>query len=287
MQAEAPDGCLAALSSVDGRPSLPPSSALPGTPSETPTKQELPTHDTGECVESSAMNDQMNPTTPKVSTNKTPESHTYATVMVLFVSMLLIANVAATKLIAIGPTWAPGGANILPLVFDGGAITFPLTYILGDCLAEVYGWARARKAIILGFIVSALATGVFFLVGIAPADPSWGNQDAWVSVLGVVPRIFLGSLVGYLAGQLLNAKVLVAMKNRAKPGSLWFRLLGSTVVGEAADTILFCTIAWAFAVDFPTLVNYIIVGYLYKVGLEAILLPVTVRVIPWLKRRES
>ncbi|MDR0847520.1 MAG: queuosine precursor transporter [Propionibacteriaceae bacterium] len=232
------------------------------------------------------MKDQEQPTT-RPPEDEARDSHLYATVMVLFVSMLLIANVAATKLIALGPTWTPGGLHILPLVFDGGAVTFPLTYILGDCLAEVYGWKRARKAIILGFVVSALATAVFFLVGIAPADPSWGNQDAWMSVLGVVPRIVLGSLIGYLVGQLLNAKVLVALKNRAKPGSLWFRLLGSTVVGEAADTILFCTIAWAFAVDFPTLVNYIIVGYVYKVGLEAILLPITLRVIPWLKRREA
>jgi len=214
-------------------------------------------------------------------------SRDYDLILAGFCAMLLIANVAATKLIALGPTWAPFGIHILPLVFDGGAVTFPITYILGDCLAEVYGFAKARRAIIMGFAVSVLASGVFYLVDIAPPDPSWGRQSAWHLVLGFVPRIVLASLAGYLVGQLLNAKVLVKLRDRARPGSLWFRLIGSTVVGEAADTILFCTIAYAFVADWGTLGNYIVVGYVYKVGLEAVLLPITLHVIPWLKRREN
>ena len=216
-----------------------------------------------------------------------PPAKMYDLILAGFCAMLLIANVAATKLIALGPTWTPFGVHVLPLVFDGGAVTFPLTYILADCLAEVYGFAKARRAIIMGFVVEAIATAVFFLVDIAPPDQSWGNQPAWHSVLGLVPRIVLGSFAGYLIGQLLNAKVLVKLRDRARPGSLWFRLIGSTVVGEAADTLLFCTIAYAFLVDWGTLGNYIVVGYLYKVGLEAVLLPVTLRVIPWIKRREG
>jgi uncharacterized integral membrane protein (TIGR00697 family) len=211
----------------------------------------------------------------------------YDLVVVGFCASLLIANVAATKLIALGPAWTPGGVHVLPLVFDGGAVTFPLTYILGDCLAEVYGFARARRAIIAGFVAAGAAAAVFALVDLAPPDPSWGNQAAWHSVLGLVPRIVAGSLAGYLVGQLLNAKVLVALRDRAKPGSLWFRLISSTVVGEAADTVLFCVIAYAGIVDAGTLGNYIVVGYVYKVGLEAVLLPITIRVIAWLKRRES
>jgi uncharacterized integral membrane protein (TIGR00697 family) len=210
----------------------------------------------------------------------------YDLIIAGFCAMLLIANVAAAKLIDIGPDWAPFGVRVLPLVFDGGAVTFPLTYILGDCLAEVYGFARAKRAIIAGFVASVTASVVFLIVDLAPADPSWGNQDAWNSVLGLVPRIVLGSLAGYLVGQLLNAKVLVTLRDRAKPGSLWFRLIGSTVVGEAADTILFCTIAYIFLIDWATLANYIITGYLYKVALEALLLPITIRVIPWLKKKE-
>ena len=217
-----------------------------------------------------------------------PETPTryYDLILAGFCAMLLIANIAATKLIAVGPHWSPFGVHVLPLVFDGGAVTFPITYILGDCLAEVYGFAKARRAIVMGFVVSVIASAVFFLVDIAPPDPSWDNQAGWHSVLGLVPRIVLGSLAGYLVGQLLNAKVLVKLRDRARPGSLWFRLIGSTVVGEAADTVLFCTIAYAFLVDWGTLGNYIVVGYVYKVGLEAVLLPVTLRVIPWLKRHE-
>ena len=220
-----------------------------------------------------------------------PAPKVYDLIVAAFCALLLIANVAATKLIAIGPAWSPLGLHILPLIFDGGAVTFPLTYILGDCLAEVYGFAKARRAIVMGFVVSVTASVVFLLVDLAPPDPSWGNQTAWHSALGLVPRIVLGSLAGYFVGQLLNAKVLVKLRDRAaqagKTGSLWFRLIGSTVVGEAADTILFCTIAYAFIVDWGTLGNYIAVGYVYKVGLEAVLLPVTLRVIPWLKRREG
>ncbi|MDR0488823.1 MAG: queuosine precursor transporter [Propionibacteriaceae bacterium] len=223
--------------------------------------------------------------TSRAALRETPTG-VYDLVVAGFCALLLIANVAASKLIALGPTWTPLGIHVFPLVFDGGALTFPLTYILGDCLAEVYGFKKARRAIFMGFVVSAVAALVFFIVGVLPPDPSWGNQEAWISVMGVVLRIVIGSLVGYLVGQLLNAKILVKLRDRAKPGSLWFRLISSTVVGEAADTILFCTIAWAFIVDWGTLGNYIVVGYLYKVGLEVLLLPLTLLIIPWLKRRE-
>lgn len=228
------------------------------------------------------MSDETNRTAPA-----TAPGRVYDLVVAGFCAMLLIANLAATKLIAIGPEWTPFGIPVLPLIFDGGAVTFPLTYIMADCLAEVYGFTRARRAILMGFAVSITASLVFLVVDIAPQAPGWDNQTAWHSVMGLVPRIVLGSLAGYLAGQLLNAKVLVVLRDRARPGSLWFRLIGSTVVGEAADTILFCTIAYAFIVDWGTLGNYIAVGYVYKVGLEVVLLPVTLRVIPWLKRREG
>lgn len=215
-----------------------------------------------------------------------PAARYYDLILAGFVGLLLIANVAATKLIDIGPTWQPGGMAILPLVFDGGALTFPLTYILGDTLAEVYGFGKARRAIIMGFCASALASLVFLGVDLLPADASWGLQESWHAVLGLVPRIVLGSLAGFLVGQLLNAKVLVALRDRARPGSLWFRLIGSTVVGEAADTVLFCLIAYGGLIDWPTMGNYIITGYIYKVALEVILLPISLRVIPWVRRRE-
>jgi len=214
-------------------------------------------------------------------------SSVYDIVVALFCSFLLISNVGATKLIAIGPTWHPSGIALLPLVFDGGAILFPLTYIFGDVLAEVYGFAKARRAIVLGFAVALTASVIFMIVDAAPPAPGWENQDAWHAVLGFVPRIVIASLCGYLIGQFLNAWVLVKIKARFGTQRLWVRLLGSTIVGEAADTITFCTIAYAGLVPLSTLVNYTAVGYVYKVAVEAVLLPVTYRVIATIKRRET
>lgn len=210
----------------------------------------------------------------------------YDVVVALFVALLLISNVAAVKLIQFGPEWTPLGIPVLPIITDGGAFLFPLTYILGDVLAEVYGIKGARRAILLGFGTSILASATFLLVGAAPAAADWPNQDAYSAVLGFVPRIVLASLLGYLAGQFLNAWVLVRLKKRAPQGSLWSRLLGSTVVGEAADTTIFCVVAFAGIISGGTLLNYIVVGYLYKVIIEALFLPVTYRVIAGVKRRE-
>jgi uncharacterized integral membrane protein (TIGR00697 family) len=209
----------------------------------------------------------------------------YAVVMALFCGLLLISNVAATKLITVVdglPAWLGGG-----IFTDGGALLFPLTYILGDVLAEVYGLRQARRAIWVGFALAVLASVTFLAVGAAPPGPGYENQDAFVAVLGFVPRIVLASLAGYLAGQFLNAYVLVRLKDRFAERGLAGRLVGSTVVGELADTVLFCVIA--FAGVFPTwgsLIGYTVTGYLYKVAVEVILLPVTLVVIREIKKRE-
>ena len=210
----------------------------------------------------------------------------YDLVVALFVSLLLISNVAATKLIAFGPEWSPFGLPVLPIITDGGALLFPLTYVLGDVLAEVFGMRGARRAILLGFGVSLLASLTFLAVGAAPAAPGYENQDAFVAVLGFVPRIVAASLVGYLVGQFLNAWVLVKLKQRREEKGLWKRLLGSTVGGEAADTTVFCLIAFGGQIDGGTMLNYIVVGYLFKVGVEAVLLPVTYRVISLVRSHE-
>ena len=130
-------------------------------------------------------------------------------VVAAFVGLLLIANVAATKLIELGPVVSVGTVQILPLITDGGALLFPLTYILGDVLAEVYGLRQARRAIVLGFAMAALMSVTFLIVGAAPPASDWALQDAWTAVLGFVPRIVVASLLAYLLGQLLNAWVLV------------------------------------------------------------------------------
>lgn len=216
-------------------------------------------------------------------------------VVACFVGCLLIANVAATKLIQLGPDLSVGGVPVLPLITDGGALLFPLTYILGDVLAEVYGLPRARRTIVLGFGLSLLMSATFLVVGVAPPAADWPLQDAWVAVLGFVPRIVAASLVAYLVGQLLNAWVLVAIKARTGERKLWVRLLTSTVVGEFVDTVLFCTIAFGplgvwlggGSIPLPALLNYIAVGFVYKVAVEALLLPLTYRVIAGVKRVEA
>jgi uncharacterized integral membrane protein (TIGR00697 family) len=206
----------------------------------------------------------------------------YAVVVALFCGLLLISNVAATKTITVVdglPSWLGGG-----IYTDGGAFLFPLTYVIGDVLAEVYGLRPARRAIWVGFGLAALASVTFLVVGAAPPGPGYENQQAFLAVLGFVPRIVLASLCGYLAGQFLNAYVLVAIKRRVGERRMWARLIGSTVVGEFADTALFCVIA--FVGVFPTmgsLVSYTVTGWIYKV---LVFLPITYLVINTIKRRE-
>jgi queuosine precursor transporter len=215
----------------------------------------------------------------------TAPSGTYAVIVAVFCGLLLISNIAATKTITVVdglPEFLGGG-----IFTDGGAFLFPLTYIIGDVLAEVYGLRQAKRAIWVGFALGALASLTFLAVGAAPPGPGYENQEAFLAVLGFVPRIVLASLAGYLAGQLLNAYVVVKIKERTKERHLWARLIGSTVVGEFADTALFCFIA--FVGVFPTwgsLISYAIAGYFYKVMVEVILLPVTYGVIRAIKKRE-
>jgi queuosine precursor transporter len=215
----------------------------------------------------------------------TSPSGIYTVVVAVFCGVLLISNVAATKTITVVddlPEFLGGG-----IFTDGGAFLFPLTYVLGDVLAEVYGMRHARRAIWVGFGLAAVASLTFLAVGAAPPGPGYENQEAFVAVLGFVPRIVIASLCGYLAGQFLNAYVLVKIKDRTLEGRMWTRLVGSTVVGEFADTALFCIIA--FVGVFPTwasLISYTVTGYVYKVMVEVIFLPVTYAIIRAIKRRE-
>lgn len=211
----------------------------------------------------------------------------YDIVLALFCSLLLVSNIGATKLIAFGPSVNVAGFPVLPIVTDGGAFLFPLTYILGDLLAEVYGMRLARRAIFLGFGIALLAALTFLAVDSAPAAPGWDLGNAWHAVLGFVPRIVTASLAGFLVGQFLNAYVVVRLRDRAHPGSLWWRLVSSTLVGELADTTIFCTVAFGGLIDLGTMVNYILVGYVWKVGVEVVMLPVTLRVIKAVKRYEG
>ena len=199
----------------------------------------------------------------------------YPVISAVFVALLVISNVGATKLISFGP-----------LILDGGAFLFPLVYITGDVLSEVYGFKAARKTILLGFAMAILSAITFWAVQVSPAAPGWENQDAFESILGFVPRIVFASVCGYLLGQLLNSYVLVEIKKRTQEGKLWFRLIGSTVVGELADTVAFCTIAFYGILTGADFLNYVVVGYFYKTLLEVVLLPITYRVIAYVKEHE-
>lgn len=199
----------------------------------------------------------------------------YPVISAVFVALLVISNVGATKLFVTGP-----------LILDGGAFLFPLVYITGDVLSEVYGFKAARRTILVGFAMAILSALTFYAIQLSPAAPGWENQAAFEAILGFVPRIVLASVSGFLVGQLLNSYVLVKIKQRTSESSLWFRLIGSTVVGEFADTLAFCTIAFYGILTGKDFLNYIVVGYVYKCLLEVVLLPVTYRVIAYIKKNE-
>ena len=205
----------------------------------------------------------------------TTSKSVYPTLVGVFVGLLLISNIGAVKLIQFGP-----------IITDGGAFLFPLVYVVGDVLSEVYGFRAARRAILIGFAMSALAAVTFWLVQVSPSADAWGNQEAFEAILGFLPRIVMASLAGYLVGQLLNSYVLVRIKERTREKALWLRLLGSTAVGELADTVVFCTIAFLGILSGTDFLIYVAVGFAYKVLVEALLLPVTYAVIDAVKRRE-
>jgi uncharacterized integral membrane protein (TIGR00697 family) len=200
----------------------------------------------------------------------------YPYLLAIFAAVLLISNISAVKLIQFGP-----------FIADGGAFLFPLVYVLGDILAEVYGFKATRRAIFTGFALSILAALTFWIVQLAPYPADWANQSAFESVLGFVPRIVLASVLGFLAGQLLNAYVLVRIKERFGEKRLWVRLVGSTVVGEFADTLIFCTIAFYGVISGAEFLSYVFFGYIYKTLIEVFLLPLTYPVIGLVKRYET
>ncbi|MDR2508832.1 MAG: queuosine precursor transporter [Candidatus Ancillula sp.] len=204
----------------------------------------------------------------------------------LFCGFLVLSNILAVKPITVGSyndLLNLSALQIWPLVLDGGALLFPLTYIIDDVLSEIYGFKTARKVIFTGFALEICAVLMIWLVGLMPSTSDWGNEEAFNSVLGFVPRIVFASLCAYLVGELLNSFVLVKIKQKWGERRLWVRLIGSTLVGEAADTSIFCTIAFFGVITTSEFLNYIIVGYIFKCLVEVLLLPVTYRVIRFLK----
>ena len=199
----------------------------------------------------------------------------FVTVAALFVTCLLTANTIAPKLIVVGG-----------VVVSVAVIVFPLSYIVGDVLTEVWGYAVARRVIWLGFACNAVMAAAIWLGGLIPGAPFWKGQAAWDDVFGQTPRIVVASLAAYLVGEFANAFVLARLKVATSGRFLWLRTIGSTLVGQAFDTAVFITVAFAGTMPGGVLASLVLGQWLVKVLYEAAATPLTYAVVAWLKATE-
>ncbi|PIT88292.1 MAG: transporter [Candidatus Magasanikbacteria bacterium CG10_big_fil_rev_8_21_14_0_10_36_32] len=195
----------------------------------------------------------------------------------LFAVVLILSNITSSKIVSFG-----GWIN-----FDGGTILFPLAYIFGDLLTEVYGYSRARRVIWIGFAMNILMVLIFWLVAVLPAAAGWGLQDSYNNILGVIPRIVLASLTAYLVGEFLNSYVLAKLKVKTAGRFFWLRAIGSTAVGQFLDTTIFIAIAFIGVLPLSLLGTIWLTNYVFKISVEIILLPVTYRVVRCFKQKEG
>ncbi|PLX26490.1 transporter [Candidatus Parcubacteria bacterium] len=194
-----------------------------------------------------------------------------------FVAVLLLSNIMSAAKIS----------NLWGFAFDAGMILFPLAYIFGDILTEVYGYARARRVIWIGFAMNLLMVTTFWIVGKLPADASWVLQDSYDSILGIVWRIVLASLIAYLIGEFTNSYILAKLKVKMQGKKLWLRTIGSTIVGQFLDTTIFLVVAFAGVLPWSLILSIWIANYIFKILIEIVLLPVTYKVVKYLKVREA
>jgi hypothetical protein len=199
----------------------------------------------------------------------------FITCTALFVTCLLTANVTASKLVTAGS-----------LTLTAGIVIFPISYILGDVLTEVWGYAATRKVIWLGFACNVLMVAAIWAGGALPPAPFWKGQAAYEEILGQAPRILAASFVAYLVGEFANAYVLARLKIATAGRWLWVRTIGSTVVGEGLDSLVFVALAFAGTVASGTLIVIFVNQWLVKVVYEAAATPLTYLAVGWLKARE-
>ena len=193
-----------------------------------------------------------------------------------FAVVLILSNIASSKIV---------GFSIIN--FDGGTILFPLAYIFGDILTEVYGYKASRKIIWSGFAALVFMSFCYWLIQTIPAPVFWQNQKAYELILGAVPRIVLGSIIAYFLGEFSNSYVLSRMKIWSNGRHLWMRTIGSTIIGEGVDSLIFGVIAFAGTIPFFGLLVLILSGYLAKVAYEIIATPITYLIVNKLKQAES
>jgi len=178
----------------------------------------------------------------------------------------------------------PGWGTV---TFGAGILFFPLSYVLGDVLTEVYGFARARRVVWVGFAASIFAATMSFVVVALPPDPTWKGQSALAEVFGQVPRIFIASIIAFWAGEMANAFVLARLKLLTRGKLLWTRTIGSTVVGQGVDSLIFYPLAFAGLWETSLVIQVLLTNYVLKVVWEILLTPVTYRVVAWFKAVEG
>jgi len=197
-------------------------------------------------------------------------------IMAMFVTILMVSNTVAVKITHLGPFY-----------FDGATILFPIAYIFGDILTEVYGYKRSRIVVWIGFLACIIMSLIYWLVGILPAAADWQQQEAYLAILGQTPRIVVASLIAYLGGEFVNAFILAKLKIATAGRFLWTRTIGSTVVGQAVDTVLFVGIAFTGVIPSNLLWYMIISNYVFKTVFEIIATPFTYAAVGVVKRVEE
>ena len=217
------------------------------------------------------------PGNPPVGSRPRRTYRYYDLVMAAFVTVLLCANViGAAKVAEIGG-----------FVFGAGVLFFPISYVFGDILTEVYGYARARKVVWAGFAALAFASFMSWAILAFPPARGWPHQDAYEVVFGSTPRIVLASLIAYFSGEFCNSYVLARMKVSTGGRALWGRTIGSTIVGEAVDSAIFYPVAFLFVWETDLVWRVMVSNYFLKVLWETLMTPFTYRIVNFLKRAES
>lgn len=204
-------------------------------------------------------------------------SKIFLALTMVYVTCLLLSNLTAGKMWAVTPD----------ITLPAAVVLFPLTYILGDVFAEVYGFNNTRTVIWLGFICSFIAVVVYMITVALPYPSFWTGQEAFESVMAVTPRVAAASFLGYLFGEFSNAIILSRMKVATGGKKLWLRTIGSTLVGEGFDSLIFITVSFYGTMDNNVLLSMILYQYIFKVSYEIIFTPVTYWVVGWIKKKEG
>lgn len=203
-------------------------------------------------------------------------SHRFIVLVALFITCLIAANITAVKLIA-----------VFGLLLPAAIVIFPVSYILGDVLTEVYGYRQARRVIWLGFLCNLIVVATIWIGQMLPAAGFWDGQAAYERILGLAPRILAASFLAYLVGEFANAFVLAKMKIATEGRWLWTRTIGSTLVGQGLDSLIFIVLAFAGTMPLDALMGLVVTQWLVKSAYEAAATPVTYAVVGYLKRSEG